>query len=159
MKLMIFCIAAFLQFGAHASDKPALTVNEELSEVYNQLYAIDYRKLTIEDFSVYTESLNKIRDLSKANLCGPANSSTTKIIVFEETLTYTTTWTNCGSLDITDVTLKKIESNGVRSCYKDGFTECTVKEKARLVSSTNNSPNTQSATCTILYDTVILGKK
>ena len=153
----------FFQFNAVAvekttEEKEAVTVNEQLTKVYNDLYNLDYRKLSIEDFTVYSESLNTLRDLSKAPFCSTP-SNTSKVIVFEDSTVYNTAWASCGKVNITESTLENVEATAIRFCYKEGYTDCTIKEHARIVSSKNIDPNTAIATCTVYFDAVVLGKK
>lgn len=151
MTKLIMILSLIVNVSLFATE--SISPQQKIEKIYNDLYSIDYRILSKDDFATYNQALNDLRDMSVMSFC-PVNISRSVVV----TLSYLVEnpWRGCASGITPAVINKKIktfEEDSLRECYSQGYLSCVVKESARL-KGTYEKGYAETKGCYLTYDIV-----
>jgi len=135
-------------------------ISKSLDQVYQNLYNVDTRPLTIDSYRSYRDSIQILHDQIALlqNLCNgavpPASQQTlykTKDYSWNGPASYTNT---CGSTDLSGAKAE-FQETSIRECFSAGYSDCSTKLPSRAFAVSGSQKNDLTWVCTAKFDLVL----
>ena len=135
-------------------------ISKSLDQVYQNLYNVDTRPLTIDSYRSYRDSIQILHDQIALlqNLCNGAVPPTSQQTLYK-TKDYSwngpASYTNpCGSTDLGGVKAE-FQETSIRECFSAGYSDCSTKLPSRAFAVAGSQKNDLTWVCTAKFDLVL----